>query len=57
MLNAQTKLIITQEYTDDIIELLVNEYLSPQQVCDELTLCPWIIKNIPIIWNKLICFI
>merc|ERR1711970_1611817 len=28
------------EYTDDIIDLLVNEYLSPQQVCDALTLCP-----------------
>ena len=40
MLNDQTKPIITQEYTDDIIELLVIEYLSPHQVCDQLTLCP-----------------
>merc|ERR1712215_54451 len=28
------------EYTDDIIDLLVDEYLSPQRVCDALTLCP-----------------
>merc|ERR1719431_228912 len=28
------------EYTDDIIEMLVNEYLSPDQVCDAIGLCP-----------------
>merc|ERR1712042_94407 len=28
------------EYADDIIELIVNEYLGPQQVCEELKLCP-----------------
>ena len=29
-------------YTDDIIELLVNEYLKPEEVCLSLSLCPWI---------------
>eukprot|EP00092_Neocalanus_flemingeri_P018643 GFUD01020189.1.p1 GENE.GFUD01020189.1~~GFUD01020189.1.p1 ORF type:complete len:105 (+),score=37.65 GFUD01020189.1:31-345(+) len=38
-LDAECDAMIS-EYTDDIIELLVNEYLSPQQVCDALTLCP-----------------
>eukprot|EP00090_Calanus_glacialis_P013136 TRINITY_DN21764_c0_g1_i1.p2 TRINITY_DN21764_c0_g1~~TRINITY_DN21764_c0_g1_i1.p2 ORF type:complete len:105 (-),score=34.13 TRINITY_DN21764_c0_g1_i1:56-370(-) len=38
-LDAECDAMIS-EYTDDIIELLVNEYLSPQQVCDQLTLCP-----------------
>eukprot|EP00088_Acartia_fossae_P070080 TRINITY_DN9294_c0_g1_i1.p1 TRINITY_DN9294_c0_g1~~TRINITY_DN9294_c0_g1_i1.p1 ORF type:complete len:108 (-),score=16.67 TRINITY_DN9294_c0_g1_i1:4-327(-) len=28
------------EYTDDIIELLVNQYLAPKDVCATLTLCP-----------------
>merc|ERR1711892_804747 len=38
-LDAECDAMIS-EYTDDIIELLVNEYLSPQQVCDALSLCP-----------------
>merc|ERR1712179_621227 len=28
------------EYADDIIELIVNEYLGPQQVCEQISLCP-----------------
>ena len=40
-LSLHNHTLSTQEYTDDIIELLVNEYLSPQQVCDALSLCPW----------------
>ena len=28
-----------KEYTDDIIELLVNEYLDPFTVCSRLELC------------------
>ena len=28
-----------QEYTDDIIELLVDEFLQPGQVCARLNLC------------------
>jgi len=31
---------MVEEYTDDIIELIVNQYLSPDQVCAELKLCP-----------------
>ena len=31
---------IFQEYTDDIIELIVNQYMRPDQVCEELSLCP-----------------
>ena len=31
---------IFQEYVDDIIELLVNEYLDPRDVCDAIQLCP-----------------
>merc|ERR1719481_265054 len=29
-----------EEYTDDIIELIVNQYLAPGQVCEALSLCP-----------------
>merc|ERR1712008_28594 len=36
------------EYTDDIIELLVNEYLSPQQV---LTHLPCVHESMKGIWN------
>ena len=28
------------EYTDDIIELLVNQYLEPEQVCTAIEFCP-----------------
>lgn len=28
------------EYADDIIELLVNQYLKPEEVCLRLGLCP-----------------
>jgi len=28
------------EYADDIIELIVNEYMGPQQVCEQISLCP-----------------
>ena len=28
------------EYTDDIIELLVNQYLDPEQVCTAIEFCP-----------------
>ena len=31
---------IFQEYTDDIIELIVNQYMRPDQVCEALSLCP-----------------
>jgi len=27
------------EYTDDILELLVNQYLAPRDICAALTLC------------------
>ena len=29
------------EYTDDIIDALVNNYLQPQQVCASIGACPW----------------
>jgi len=29
-----------QEYTDDIIELLINQYLDPEAVCQFLNFCP-----------------
>ena len=29
------------EYTDDIIDALVNKYLQPQQVCASIGACPW----------------
>ena len=29
-----------QEYTDDIIDQLVNNYLQPQQVCATIGACP-----------------
>ena len=32
--------LIFQEYTDDIIELIVNQYMRPDQVCEALSLCP-----------------
>ena len=28
------------EYADDIVELLVNQYLDPLEVCTQLQLCP-----------------
>ena len=28
------------EYTDDIIDQLVHNYLQPQQVCDSIGACP-----------------
>lgn len=28
------------DYTDDIIELLVNEYLEPEKFCTMLNICP-----------------
>lgn len=31
---------LVTEYVDDIIELLVNQYLAPKDICDALTLCP-----------------
>merc|ERR1711972_1313157 len=31
---------LISEYVDDILELLVNQYLAPQLVCDEIQLCP-----------------
>jgi len=31
---------LIMEYVDDIIELLVNEYMDPRDVCDAITLCP-----------------
>ncbi|XP_023322330.1 saposin-C [Eurytemora carolleeae] len=31
---------LIMEYVDDIIELLVNEYLAPADVCDAINLCP-----------------
>merc|ERR1719309_526931 len=37
-LNLECQAMI-QEYTDDIIELIVNQFLSPSQVCSKLGLC------------------
>merc|ERR1711970_277968 len=31
--------VMISEYADDIIELIVNEYLEPQQVCEQISLC------------------
>ena len=31
-----------QEYTDDIIELIVNQYMDPSDVCEAIGLCPWV---------------
>merc|ERR1719500_424944 len=28
------------EYLDDIIELIVNQYLQPAQICEAIGLCP-----------------
>merc|ERR1711970_1571068 len=38
-LDAECDAMIS-EYADDIIELIVNEYLGPQQVCEQISLCP-----------------
>merc|ERR1712117_169172 len=32
--------VMINEYTDDIIELIVNQYMRPDQVCETLALCP-----------------
>merc|ERR1719147_313131 len=37
-LNLECQAMV-QEYTDDIIELIVNQFLSPSQVCSKLGLC------------------
>ena len=29
------------EYTDDIIDQLVNNYLNPDQICAAIGACPW----------------
>lgn len=34
--------ISLQEYTDDIIELIVNQYMDPSEVCEAIGLCPWL---------------
>merc|ERR1712141_669001 len=34
-----------QEYTDDIIELLINQYLEPEAVCQFLNFCPATIQS------------
>ena len=26
---------------ETVVDLLVNEYLSPDQICNNLSLCPW----------------
>ena len=39
----QDHIFFLQEYTDDIIELIVNQYLSPDQVSDD----PKKIKKMP----------
>jgi len=36
---ANCEVFIT-EYVDDIIELLVNQYLKPEEVCMVLSFCP-----------------
>lgn len=36
---ANCEVMIT-EYVDDIIELLVNQYLKPEEVCMVLSFCP-----------------
>jgi len=38
-LDIECETMIT-EYTDDIIELIVNQYMRPDQVCEALSLCP-----------------
>jgi len=38
-IQAECHALIT-EYVDDIIELLVNQYLAPADVCDAISLCP-----------------
>ena len=35
-----TLIISLQEYTDDIIELIVNQYMHPGDVCNAIGLCP-----------------
>ena len=35
-----TLIIFLQEYTDDIIELIVNQYMDPGDVCNAIGLCP-----------------
>lgn len=29
------------EYTDDIIDQFVNNYLNPDQICAAIGACPW----------------
>merc|ERR1711915_826728 len=38
-LDIECEVMIT-EYTDDIIELIINQYMRPDQVCEALSLCP-----------------
>lgn len=40
MISCSMSMIPMQEYTDDIIELIVNQYMRPDQVCETLNLCP-----------------
>ena len=35
-----TEQVMVTEYTDDILELIVNQYMRPDQVCEQLGLCP-----------------
>jgi len=32
--------VMIDEYTDDIIELIVNQYMDPSEVCNTIGLCP-----------------
>merc|ERR1712241_1206445 len=38
-LDLECEVMIT-EYTDDIIELIVNQYMDPSDVCQAIGLCP-----------------
>merc|ERR1712098_448811 len=38
-LDVEYEVMIT-EYTDAIIELIINQYMRPDQVCEALSLCP-----------------
>merc|ERR1712062_320270 len=38
-LDQECEVMIT-EYTDDIIELIVNQYMDPSEVCEAIGLCP-----------------
>ena len=30
------------EYTDDIIDQLVDKFLNPEEVCKAISACPWL---------------